>query len=94
MAAILFNHAERFEQIDNTSSTECTMLYLVKIDQAVLEKKTRIYNEIVCMYIAQGQKAINPGAQTFDCNGKGLLLWSYIERFSHWSLIHFEKLNF
>ena len=38
MAPILFNDA--FEQIDNTSSTEGLMWNLVKIGQAVSEKKT------------------------------------------------------
>ena len=40
MAAILFNDAERFEQIDNTPSTEGPMWHLVKIGQVVSEKKT------------------------------------------------------
>ena len=40
MAAILFNTAEPFEQIDNTSLTEGPMKHLVKIGQAVSEKKT------------------------------------------------------
>ena len=34
MAAILFNHAELFEPIDNTPSTEGPVCNLVKIGQA------------------------------------------------------------
>ena len=40
MATILFNGAEPVEQIGNTLSTEGPMWNLVKIAQAVLEKKT------------------------------------------------------
>ena len=40
MAAILFNGAEQFEQIVNTLSTESPMRNLVKIVQAISEKKT------------------------------------------------------
>ena len=58
MAAILFNDAEWFEQIDNTPSTEVLMWYLVKTGQAVLEKKTFKDYEILYMYIAQGQGQI------------------------------------
>ena len=39
IAAILFNGPEPFEQIDNTPATEGPMWNLVKIGQAVLEKK-------------------------------------------------------
>ena len=40
MTAILFNGAERFEQIDNMCSTEGLKCNLVKKGQAVSEKKT------------------------------------------------------
>ena len=56
MTAILFNDAERFEQSDNMPSTEGTNL--VKIIQAVLQKKTFKDYEIQYMYIAQGQGQI------------------------------------
>ena len=39
MVAILFYGAEPFQQIVNTPLTECIMWNLVKIDQAVSEKK-------------------------------------------------------
>ena len=40
MAAILFNDAEPFEQIDNTPLTESSMGNLLNIGQAVSELKT------------------------------------------------------
>ena len=40
MAAILFNDAEPFEQIDTTPRTEGPVWNLVKIGHAVSEKKT------------------------------------------------------
>ena len=40
MAAILFNDAKLFEQINNTPLTEDQMWNLVKIGQAVSEQKT------------------------------------------------------
>ena len=40
MAAILFNGVESFEQIVNTISTESPMWNLVKLAQAISEKKT------------------------------------------------------
>ena len=54
-AAILFNDAEQFEQIDNTPSTKDPKCNLVKIGQAVSEKKTIKDDEILYMYIAQRQ---------------------------------------
>ena len=54
MVAILFNGPEPFEQIGNTLLTDDPMWNLVKIAQAVSEKKTY-------MYIAQGQGQITPG---------------------------------
>ena len=53
MAAILFNSAEPFEQIGNTLSTIGPMWNLVKIAEAVSEKKTFKNNTILYMYIAQ-----------------------------------------
>ena len=50
MAAILFNCAEPFEQIGNTLSTEGPIWNLVKIAQAVLEKKLlKNYNFFTCI---------------------------------------------
>ena len=54
MAAILFNDAEPFEQIDNTPSTEGRKSNLVKLGQAVSEKKTFKDYEILCMFKAHG----------------------------------------
>ena len=55
MAAILFNGAEPFQQIVNTLSTEGPKWNLVKIAQAMSEKKTFKYYTILYMHIAQGQ---------------------------------------
>ena len=55
MTAILFNDAEWFEQTDNMPSTEGPKCNLVKIGQAVSEKKTFKDCEILNMYIVQGQ---------------------------------------
>ena len=68
MVAILFNGGEPFEQIGNTLSTEGPMSNLVKIAQAVSEKKTFKNNTILYMYIAQGQGQITPREQNFDYN--------------------------
>ena len=57
-AAILFNDAESFEQMDNMPSTEGPNCYLVKIGQSVSGKKTFKDYEILYMYIAQGQGQI------------------------------------
>ena len=57
-AAILFNGAEPFKQIDNTPSTDRPMYNLVKIGQAVSEKKTFKDYVILYMYTAQGQGQI------------------------------------
>ena len=43
MTAILFNDAERFEQIDNIPSILSNTSNLVKIGQAVSEKKLKFY---------------------------------------------------
>ena len=83
MAAILFNSAEPFEQIVNTLSTEGPTWNLVKIAQAVSEKKTFKNHTILYMCIAQGQGQITP-----------MGLKSYIVSFSHYSFIYFEKMNF
>ena len=61
MAAILFNDAEQFEQIDYMLSTEGPMCNQVKIGQAVSEKKTfKDYQNFIQVY--------SPGAggQNFD----------------------------
>ena len=73
MAAILFNDAEPYEQIYNMPSTEGPKYNLVKIGQAVSEKKTFKDYKILYMYIAQGQGQILQ-EDMFDCSLKGLLL--------------------
>ena len=47
--------------------TEGPMCTLVKIGQAVSEKKTVKEYKILYMYKAHGARADNPGGQTFDC---------------------------
>ena len=61
IVTILFNNAEPFEQIDNTPSTEGPVCNLIKIGQAVQEKKTFKYYETLHMYLAQGQGQVTPG---------------------------------
>ena len=70
MAAILFDGAEPFEQIGNTLLTEGPMRNLVKIAQAVSEKKTfKNYTILyILVYTAQVQGQINPRGQNFDYN--------------------------
>ena len=58
MVASFFNDAEPFEQIDNTPLTEGPMRNLVKIGQAVSDKKTCKDYKILYMYIAHGQGQI------------------------------------
>ena len=65
MTAILFNDAELFEQIDNMPSKESPVWHLVKIGQAVLEKKTFKDYEILYIYIAQGQGQISWGTKVW-----------------------------
>ena len=65
MAAILLNGAEPFEQILSILSTESPMWNLVKIAQAVSEKKTFKSYTILYMYIAEGQGQIDPRGQNF-----------------------------
>ena len=65
MATILFNGAEPFEQIGKSLWTEGPMWNLVKIAQAVSEKKTFKNYTILYMYIAQGQGQITPGDKFF-----------------------------
>ena len=60
MAAIFFNDAEPFEQIDKTPTIRGQMWNLVKIDWAVSEKRFKD-NAILYMYIAQGQGHITYG---------------------------------
>ena len=52
------NDPEPFEQTDNMPSTEGPKCNLVKIGQAVSEKKTFKDYETLHMYIAQGQEQI------------------------------------
>ena len=68
MAAILFNDIEPFKQIVNILSTESPMGNLVKIAQAISEKKTLKNYTILYMHIAQWQGQITPKGQNFDCN--------------------------
>ena len=56
MAAILYNAAEPLKQIVNTLLTEGPMWNLVKIDQAISEKKTFKNNTILYMFKAQETK--------------------------------------
>ena len=84
----LFNDAV-FEKIDMPSTKGLTW-NLVKICQAVSEKT---FKDFIHVY-STGARADSPGGQNVDYNWKGLLLWSYFVSFSHWSLIHYEKLNF
>ena len=67
MAAILFNSAEPFEQTDNIPSTQSPMYNLMKIGQAVSEKKTFKDYTLLYMYIPQGQGQITPRGH-FDFN--------------------------
>ena len=46
LAAILFNCAEKFEEIDNVTLTERHMRHLENNDQAVSEKKTLKYTRM------------------------------------------------
>ena len=61
MTAILFNDAERFEQIDNMPLTEGSQCNLVEIGQVASGKKTFKDYEILHMYIAQGQGQLTLG---------------------------------
>ena len=63
MAAILFNSEVPFEQTDNTPSPESPMRNLVKIGQAVSEKKTFKDYTLLFMYIAKGQGRKPQGGQ-------------------------------
>ena len=58
MTTILFNNAERLEQTDKMPWTEGPKCNLVKIGQAVSEKKTFKDYEILYIYISQGQGQI------------------------------------
>ena len=55
MTVILFNHTERFVQIDNMPSIEGPKYNLVKIGKAVSENKTFKDYEILYIHTAQGQ---------------------------------------
>ena len=65
MAAVLFSDAEPFEQIVNTPSIKGMMWNLVKISQAISEKKRFIDYEILYMYVVQGQGQITTGDKFF-----------------------------
>ena len=54
----MFNGVESSEQIDNMASTEGPKCNLVKIGQALSEKKPFKDYKILYMYIAQGQVQI------------------------------------
>ena len=73
MRAILFIGAEPFEEIVSTPSTEGPMWNLVKIAQAVWEKKFKNYT-ILYMYVAQGQGQIAQRGQYF--------VWLYLKCFT------------
>ena len=64
----LVHGMEPFEQIGNTHSTEGPMCNLMKIAQAVPEKKTFKYYTILYINIAQGQEQITTRGQNFDYN--------------------------
>ena len=64
----VFNGAEPFEEIVNTLSTKGPMWNLVKIAQAISEKKTFKNNIILYMYIAKRQEQINTRIQNFNWN--------------------------
>ena len=65
MTAILFNDAKPFEQSVNIPSTEGPIWNLVKIGQAVSEKKTFKDFKVLYLYIAQGQGQITPQEAKF-----------------------------
>ena len=60
IAAILFHGAEPLKQIANIPLTEGPMWNLVKIGQAISEKKTFKHFTILYMYTAQGQGQVIP----------------------------------
>ena len=62
MAAILFNDAESFKQIDNTPSTEDPMWNLVIIGQAFQRRKhLKIFRFLY--HVAKGQGQITLGTK-------------------------------
>ena len=65
MTAILFNDVKRIEQIDNMPLTEGPKCNLMKIGHAVPEKKSFKDNNILYMYIAQGQGLITQEDKSF-----------------------------
>ena len=68
MEAILFNDAEPFQQTDNIPSTKGTKWNLVKIGQAVSEKKKfKDYAFFTHVY-SPGARVNNPRGQNFDYN--------------------------
>ena len=76
MAAILFNGTEPFEQIVNIPSTEGPKWNLVKICQAVSEKKMSDVM-ILYLYIAQWQGQITlEDVGWWEWGGGGTKFWS------------------
>ena len=68
MAAILLSCAEPLERIGNILLTEGPMWNLVKIAEAVSEKKTFKNHKILYTYIAQWQGQITRRGQNLDYN--------------------------
>ena len=68
MPAILFNHAERFEQIGNMPSTEGTTD--VKSGDnwsSCFREDVQRKQDFIHVY-SPGARADNPGGQNFDCD--------------------------
>ena len=68
MATILFNGMEPFEQIVDIPLTEGPMYNLVKIGQAVSEKKPFKDYMMLNLYKDLEQGRITPRGHNFDCN--------------------------
>ena len=83
MGAILFNGVEPFKQIVNTLLTEGPMWNLVKIAQAVSEKKTFKNYTILYMYIARGKGRQPPRGKNLILTKTVLLLYTCIVSFSY-----------
>ena len=76
MAAILFNGAEPFEEIGNTLSAKGPLWNLVKIAQAISEKKTFKNYTILYMCIAQRQGQITLRDKIF-------IITNFLHYFNH-----------
>ena len=73
-AVILFNSAESFEQIINTSSRPN-----VKSNENWSRRSRENYLKIKQLYTCSPRvRAVTPGEQNFSCNYKALLLWLYM----------------